>query len=159
MGSKHQDRSGSDRDRAAIRPAKATDLGSMAKLLAVFTGREPSRREIKNRFALVTKHPDQTLWVATVGERVVGLLGFRIRHNLESVSQYGEVSIIVVDQDWQRKGIGRLLLDHAEKPSRKNRCVGLWLVSGFGREEEAHKFYDRAGFSRTGIRFVKPFIG
>jgi GNAT superfamily N-acetyltransferase len=155
-GSKSPNRTGPKLERATVRPAADSDLGRIAKLMAVFTGREPSRREIKNRFALITKHPDQTLWVATVDESVVGLLGFRIRHNLESVSQYGEVSILVVDQDWRRKGIGRLLLDHAEKLSRKNRCVGLWLVSGFGREQEAHRFYDRAGFSRTGIRFVKP---
>lgn len=140
-----------------VRPTKRADLGSVAKLMAVFTGTEPSLREIENRFDLISKHPDQTLWVATVNERVVGLLGFRIRHNLESASQYGEVSIIAVDQNWRKRGVGRLLLDHAEKLARKRKCIGLWLVSGFGREEEAHKFYDRAGFSRTGVRFVKPF--
>jgi GNAT superfamily N-acetyltransferase len=143
--------------RSAVRQAKPSDLSTVAKLIAVFTGSKPSASEIRNRFTLITKHPDQSLWVATVNKRVVGVLGFRIRHNLENVSQYGEVSIIAVDQDWRRKGIGGLLLDHAEKLARKRKCIGLWLVSGFGREEEAHKFYDQYGFSRTGIRFVKPF--
>jgi GNAT superfamily N-acetyltransferase len=144
-------------NRPAVRQATPSDLRTVATLIAVLTGSEPSASEIRNRFALVTRHPDQTLWVATVDKRVVGLLGFRIRHNLEDVSQYGEVSIIVVDPDWRRKGIGRFLLDHAEKLAKKRKCIGLWLVSGFGREEEAHKFYGQYGFSRTGIRFVKPF--
>lgn len=30
------------------------------------------------------------------------------------------------------------------------------LMSGFGREEEAHRFYARKGYRITGYRFVKP---
>ena len=39
----------------------------------------------------------------------------------------------------------------------RGQCLGLWLVSGFGREEEAHRFYRRCGFEATGCRFVKRF--
>lgn len=35
--------------------------------------------------------------------------------------------------------------------------IGTWLVSGFAREQEAHKFYQRIGYGTTGYRFVKLF--
>ncbi|OUM94754.1 MAG: hypothetical protein A9Z00_15080 [Thermobacillus sp. ZCTH02-B1] len=41
--------------------------------------------------------------------------------------------------------------------SRKKHCPGLWLVSGFGHEDEAHRYYKDFGFEVTGYRFVKRF--
>ena len=88
---------------------------------------------------------------------VIGFLGFSLRHNVEAPSDYGEVSSIVVSESWRRKGVGQLLLRHAEALARNHGCIGLWLVSGFAREEKAHKLYESAGFTKTGFRFVKPF--
>jgi GNAT superfamily N-acetyltransferase len=44
----------------------------------------------------------------------------------------------------------------AEQLARNRGCKGTWLVSGFGRDEEAHQFYKRLGYEATGYRFVKP---
>jgi GNAT superfamily N-acetyltransferase len=143
--------------KSIVRPARRSDLPRIAELLSMFTGEVLSAKEVGNRFDLVSSDRDQALLVASVDGEVAGLLGFRIRHNLESVSHYGEVSILVVGENWRRKGIGRILVGHAEVLARKRKCVGLWLVSGFGREAEAHQFYKRSGFRRTGVRFVKRF--
>lgn len=62
-----------------------------------------------------------------------------------------------MSERWRRKGVGQLLLSHAESLAHKHGRIGLWLVSGFGRDAEAHKFYENAGLSKTGFRFVKPF--
>ena len=132
------------------------DLTAVRSLLGVFGADQSSAEEINGRLTLISQHPDQSLWVARVNGQVIGFLGFRIRHNLEAASDYGEVSTIAVDERWRRQGVGQLLLDHAEVLARKHGCIGLWLVSGFGREAEAHKLYERAGFSKTGFRFVKP---
>lgn len=110
-----------------------------------------------NRVALIKKDPEQDLLVARAAAQTVGLIAFRIRHNIESVSHYGEVSAIVVRPEWRKAGIGRALMAHAEQIARRRGCIGLWLVSGFGRERDAHKFYKRYGFERTGFRFVKAF--
>ncbi len=48
-------------------------------------------------------------------------------------------------------------MDFAEKLARDQGCIGTWLVSGFGREEEAHHFYRALGYEITGYRFVKKF--
>jgi GNAT superfamily N-acetyltransferase len=135
------------------------DLTAVRSLLSVFGAEQSSAEAISKRLTLISQHPDQSLWVAKANGHVRGFLGFRIRHNLEAASEYGEVSIIVVDECWRKKGVGQLLLNHAEALARKHGCIGLWLVSGFGRESEAHSFYERAGFSKTGFRFVKPLLG
>ncbi len=49
------------------------------------------------------------------------------------------------------------MMQYAEKLAREMGCQGTWLVSGFAREEDAHKFYKRLGYQTTGYRFVKLF--
>jgi GNAT superfamily N-acetyltransferase len=73
------------------------------------------------------------------------------------MSRFGEISAIVVDKVKRRKSIGRFMMDYAEKLANEYECKGMWLVSGFGREEEAHKFYKQLGYEITGYRFVKLF--
>ena len=136
---------------------RRSDIKAIAALLTELSGRPVSVRAAANRIALVAADSEQTLLVARAAGEVVGLLAFRIRHNIESVSHYGEVSAVVVRSDWRKTGVGRALMERAERLARRRRCLGLWLVSGFGRERKAHKFYERYGFECTGFRFVKPF--
>jgi GNAT superfamily N-acetyltransferase len=49
------------------------------------------------------------------------------------------------------------MMDYAEKLAKGVGCKRMWLVSGFAKEEEAHKFYKRLGYEVNGYRFVKPF--
>jgi len=144
-------------DEIVVRTALPADIDRIADLLSDLAGKRLSVEDASNRFDLIAGEPDQELLVADAEGMVIGLLAFRIRHNIESVSHYGEVASIVVDGSWRTKGVGRRLIDHAEALARQRKCIGLWLVSGFGREAEAHKFYDRLGFERTGVRLVKTF--
>ena len=89
--------------------------------------------------------------------KILGLLGFRVRENLEEKSRFGEISAIVVHNDDRRQGIGRFMMDYAEELAKEDGCIGTWLVSGFGREEEAHQFYQQLGYQINGYRFVKLF--
>jgi hypothetical protein len=49
------------------------------------------------------------------GGKILGLLGFRIRENLEDVSKFGEVSALVVNAKEKRRGVRRFMMDYAEK--------------------------------------------
>lgn len=139
-----------------VRYARDSDKARFAELMAGFTGGRPlTPREVDNRFRLIRRDPEQSLLVATAGGFVAGMLAFRLRHNIESVSHYGEIAAIAVDPAWRKQGVGAALITHAERLAQRRKCIGLWLVSGFGREEEAHQFYGRLGFIRTGVRFVK----
>lgn len=108
-----------------------------------------------NRLEMVRNSSIDELYVCEVDRTVQGVLGFRIRENIEEVSRFGEVSVIVTSSNAKRIGIGRAMMEFAENLAREKGCIGTWLVSGFGREEEAHKFYKKLGYEINGYRFVK----
>ena len=115
--------------------------------------------DMENRLNLVENSWIDSLFVCEEYDQIIGLLGFRIRENLEEVSKFGEISIIVVNPDERHKGVGRFMMAYAQELAKELGCKGLWLVSGFSRKEEAHKFYKQLGFQINGFRFVKLFSG
>jgi GNAT superfamily N-acetyltransferase len=140
-----------------MRNAVREDLPVLRKLMQELSGHEVFMEDMENRLEFVENSPFDTLFVCEENGDILGLLGFRIRENLEEVSKFGEVSVIVVDPAARRKGAGRFMMEYAEKLAKEQGCIGTWLVSGFGREEEAHKFYKELGYEITGYRFVKRF--
>jgi len=141
----------------AIRLAVREDIPHLCRLMKELSGHEISQEEMNDRLDFVEGSRFDSLYVCEENGVILGLLGFRIRENLEEVSRFGEVSVIVVDPDARRKGVGRFLMNHAEKLALEKGCIGTWLVSGFGREEQAHRFYKELGYEVTGFRFVKRF--
>lgn len=139
-----------------IRKLQRRDNESLSKLLTQL-GEEGEQGDTANVHDFIRKHPSNEVYVYEENGEIIGLLGFRLRQNLEDSSQYGEISIIVIDENHRRKGIGRKLFDFAEDLARKYKCKGTWLVSGLHRSSEAHKFYEELGYEATGYRFVKKF--
>ena len=142
-----------------IRKAELSDIEDVRTLMALLTGHEMSVEEAEARLHMIDKSPIEELFVLEAQTKIKGLLGFRIRENLEESSRYGEISVIVTDPHSRRSGFGRALMEFAQKRAREKGCKGTWLVSGFGREEEAHKFYSELGYKITGYRFVRLFEG
>ena len=140
-----------------IRKAEQSDIKMLCKLMGELSGHAVSPEQMLNRLQLVEESKIDLLFVCEESKQIVGLFGFRLRENLEEMSRFGEISTIVVNSDERRKGIGHFMTNYAEKLAREFGCKGTWLVSGFGREEEAHRFYKRLGYQTTGYRFVKLF--
>ncbi|PWW02857.1 acetyltransferase (GNAT) family protein [Paenibacillus cellulosilyticus] len=138
-----------------IRQAGYQDAAVLEVLLEELGGHPISTDEVHNRLALVERSDIDSIYLCCEGEDVLGLLSFRIRHNMEEVSKFGEISGIVVRPEARRKGVGKALMAFAEELAEREGCIGTWLVSGFGREEEAHHFYKELGYQITGYRFVK----
>jgi GNAT superfamily N-acetyltransferase len=142
----------------SMRRADRGDIEALCKLMEALSGHPISPEEMGNRLEFVAESRVDSLFVCEEDSRIVGLLGFRIRENLEEMSRYGEISAIVVDTDDRRRGVGRFMMDYAERLAKEKGCKGSWLVSGFGREQRAHRFYKRLGYQINGYRFVKPFV-
>lgn len=140
-----------------IRKAQRADISDTRPLMALLTGHEVSLAEMEDRFAMLESSMTDELYLLESDNRIQGLLGFRIRENLEEPSRFGEIAVIVTDAGFRRLGVGRALMEFAEQHAREKGCKGTWLVSGFGREKEAHRFYDELGYKITGYRFVKLF--
>jgi N-acetylglutamate synthase-like GNAT family acetyltransferase len=141
----------------SIRKAEKSDITALSSLMTDLSRHFVTPDDILNRLQLVADSPIDSLFVCEENGKILGLQGFRIRKNIEEVSRYGEASALVVNADDRLKGVGRFMMDYAEKLARKSECKGTWLVSGFAREEQAHKFYKRLGYVTTGYRFVKLF--
>jgi len=105
---------------------------------------------------MLCRDDTEQLYLCEVDGVVEGAFGFRLRENLEDDTCYGEVSLLVTARRARGKGLGQAMIRFAEGLAREHGCIGTWLVSGFGREEEAHAFYQRQGYRITGYRFVKP---
>lgn len=139
-----------------IRAIRPDDINRACELIQQLTGQEIRVEEMNNRLQLVQDSAVDELYVCEVNGSVEGLLGFRVRENLEQVSRYGEISLLVTDSQLQRKGIGRTMMNYAEQLAKEKGCLGTWLVSGLGRQE-AHEFYKDLDYRITGYRFVKYF--
>lgn len=140
-----------------IREMEPRDAAAVCELMCQLTGQETTVENIQNRLEWVGRSPIDWLYVCEVDGQVLGLLGFRLRENLDRPTRYGEVSVLVVHASARRLGIGQALMDYAEQLAREHDCIGTWLVSGFGRVNEAHRFYESLGYHTTGYRFVKKF--
>ncbi|NLX09834.1 MAG: GNAT family N-acetyltransferase [Chloroflexi bacterium] len=140
-----------------IRPMEPRDIDAVCSLIVQLSGHPMSLEDMADRLAWAERSPIDWLFVGEVDGCVAGLLGFRLRENLEQRSRYGEISVLVTDSAVRRQGVGRALMDFAEQMAREQGCIGTWLVSGFKRKDEAHRFYESLGYQTTGYRFVKRF--
>ena len=140
-----------------IRPATLGDTQAVKELFQELIGHQLSDEDVINRITYVQRSPIDSLYVYEIDNKIQGVLAFRIRENIEENSRFGEISVIVVKSGSRKKGIGKKLMKYAEEVAQERGCIGTWLVSGFGREEQAHPFYKELGYNISGYRFVKRF--
>jgi len=143
-----------------IRKASKEDIKGLCRLMEQLNGRPLLPEEMERRLDFIDRNPSEELYVCTETTKgdqtaILGALGFRIRENLQNMSRYGEVSLLVTDRRVRRRGIGKGLMDFAERLATERNCIGTWLASGMGRVNEAHVFYKSLGYEITGYRFVK----
>ncbi len=86
------------------------------------------------------------VWVATIGERVVGCYGLK----------EDAVDLMMVDVDFHRKGIGQALLAHAE--AQLFELFGTLFLDSFSENEQAVGFYKKHGWTEV-THFEDPDYG
>ncbi|MFD0678877.1 MULTISPECIES: GNAT family N-acetyltransferase [unclassified Paenibacillus] len=138
-----------------IRKAVDEDIPMLCKLMLQLGGEGISYDDMRDRLRMTEQSDSDTIYIYEQEGLVLGTLVFRVRENIREVSRYGEICIIVVDALSKRSGIGRSLMKFAEQLALELGCKGTYLISGFGRKEEAHLFYQELGYEITGYRFVK----
>ncbi len=138
-----------------IRKANQNDIPVLSHLMEELSGEPISLDDMNNRLKMVEESSTDTIFVYEANSEVLATLVFRIRENIREVSRYGEICIIVVRSTAKRRGIGRQLMIFAERHAKDLGCKGTYLISGFGRKDEAHQFYQDLGYEITGYRFVK----
>jgi GNAT superfamily N-acetyltransferase len=135
-----------------IRDAKPADAPRLVELVRLLEKDIDEKSLRRNLSAL--KKSGETPLVATLGKEVVGLCGISARVMIHREAPIGRISPLVVAEEAQGQGIGRLLVEAAESWMRKKGCK-LVEVTSNDRRAEAHAFYRHMGYERTSIRFAK----
>ncbi|QIK78479.1 GNAT family N-acetyltransferase [Sphingomonas piscis] len=136
-----------------VRTAEQGDAAQLLPLIRLL-GYTPHDQALKQRLKKMMASGNPP-FVATLGDRTVGLCGVQVSTMLQREKPVGRITILVVADDVRGKGIGRMLVDAAEARFKADGCELIEVTSN-DRHLAAHAFYRRLGFERTSIRFAKP---
>lgn len=140
----------------AIRPAALADHGALAALYTEL-GYPTTSTGMQARLARVITDPAHAVLVAelTKTREVVGAVHVALYPILES-DDAAQILGVVVSAAQQRLGIGRALMERAERWARERHCTTVYLRANVLRTD-AHSFYARLGYlnDRTQFAFQK----
>ena len=104
-------------------------------------------------FDAIDRDPNQSLLLAELDGRVVGMLQVTFIPGLSRRGAWrANIEALRVDSSVRRRGIGGWLLSRALDNARKRGCRLAQLTSD-RRRSEAHRFYERLGFTDSHIGY------
>jgi GNAT superfamily N-acetyltransferase len=136
-----------------IRPPADADAASIARLMAEL-GYAATPEQVRARLARVAGDEGYAAYVAEADGEVAGFLGLQRGWAYEHERPFARIITLVVDVRVRRRGIGARLVEFAEGWARERGAYALMLNTNV-RREEAHRFYESMGFSRTGYRYAR----
>ena len=137
-----------------LRDAKPADSPRLAELIGEL-GHEVDAKVVRKNLGPL-RSANETPIVATLEKAVVGLCGIHRMLALHRDHLVGRVNILIVTKGAQGQGIGRMLLEEAERRLKKLGCGRIEITVGEERHA-AQAFYRHLGYERTTIRFQKIF--
>ena len=106
--------------------------------------------------SLLSRPQDHLVALAEWQGCVVGVIVATVSLHLELDGTYGFITALSVDERHRGQGIGAALLAFAETWLHRL-GAGVCIVNSHVRRLDAHRFYEREGYQRTGHRFEKKW--
>jgi ribosomal protein S18 acetylase RimI-like enzyme len=132
--------------------ARPSDAPRIVELIH-FLGHEIDEQSVRKNLGRLRKADEMPI-VATLDKTVVGLIGIHRMTTVHRPAPVGRIPVLVVAKEAQDQGVGRLLVEEAERLLRKAGCQIVEVTSN-DRRGAAHAFYRHMGYERTSIRFMK----
>jgi ribosomal protein S18 acetylase RimI-like enzyme len=139
-----------------LRPALITDAGRLADLSGQL-GYPSSLASVRRRLRNLLAKPDHAVWVAeTDGQSVAGWIHVFVKQLLES-DREAEIGGLVIDEAFRGRGVGKALVERAERWAKARRLKSVYVRSNIVRKG-AHIFYQKLGYKiiKTQSAFRKP---
>ena len=136
-----------------LRTATIADSVQIARLVSGL-GYPTAPAQMHERLQTVLSNSDYATVVACDGDTLVGFIGTRMGPLYENDGQCGQIMALAVASDYQRQGIGRMLLQAAESELLRHQIAVLVVTSG-NQRSDAHAFYERNGYAWTGRRYAR----
>jgi ribosomal protein S18 acetylase RimI-like enzyme len=140
-------------DDVAVRDARDSDCRAIATLLGE-PGYPAEPEAAGRRLAGIRKAGGSRVLVATVGRRVVGIVGLHVMPLLHRDHKLCRVLALCVSADFTRQGVGTRLMGAAESFARRAGCHRIELTTAPERTG-VHTFYRRLGYTEASLRFAK----
>ena len=137
----------------SLREAKPADAPQIAALFATL-GAEIAAPTVARNLQALAKDKLPVL-VAVRGADVLAVCGLARTVTPHRPAPVGRITVLVVAEAAQRQGLGRRLVQEAERRLLAAGCELLEITSN-DRLTGAHAFYRRLGYERTSMRFAKP---
>ncbi len=135
----------------AVREARPGDAAAIVPLLNDL-GYDHSGEDVASRLAALAATGADPVFVACVGERIVGVIGMHLMQPLHVRGRTARIMALSVAGDAQRQGVGRRLIAQAIAVARQGGCTLLELTTGMDRMA-AQAFYRAQGFEASSLRF------
>ena len=139
--------------RIDTRPATVNDAAGIARLISDL-GYPCTTNQMRSRLSALANDAAYATFVACVDRTLAGMAGAFVGRIYEQDDPMGRIIALSVSNDFRRIGLGRQLVQAAENWIRSRGASIVLVNSGFDRED-AHKFYERAGYSAKGASFIK----
>jgi GNAT superfamily N-acetyltransferase len=136
-----------------IRTATLDDAPALAAL-STHLGYPATTGEMRERLTRIAARDDYETFVAERDGRTVGFTG--VMHGLSYVYDppYARLLSLVVEPEERGRGTGAALVAAVERWAREHGAGQLHLTAALHRDG-AHRFYERLGYERTGVRYVR----
>lgn len=134
----------SEKSACSVRPPEPRDCDKIADLAGQLS--YPSTgKQVQMRIDAMANSSQYAVYVAELpGGQIVGWIGLYVFRSVEQDSCAG-ISGLIIDQHVRSRGVGKALLDAAEKWARSQGCHAISVHSNVTRER-AHQFYTRNGY-------------
>jgi ribosomal protein S18 acetylase RimI-like enzyme len=136
-----------------VRDARLNDAAKLAAL-AYKLGYKTTAVEMATRLETVLRDARYKTFVAEISEKLCGMIGTVSHSSYLHNDLSGRIIALIVSNTMRRRGVSRELVAAAEKDFRRRKITRVTLTARFEREE-AHQFYEKLGYARTGFRFGK----
>jgi len=136
-----------------LRRATEADEKHVESLLAEL-GYPSKEADVRHRLRNSLRSDTSCFLLAQSASEVVGLVCAELVPYFPHGSTICRVTGLVVSAQHRGQGVGEKLLAGAADFARENHCSGIEVTSAEHRLD-AHRFYQRLGFSRTSFRFFQ----